>query len=88
MSFSGVADTRELGRSSRRKGRTWGGGPRPGVPQKAVELYRLDDDAAFADVGPKSWLLSRGHSERVRQADIDECRRGDGMTSDGRDEFP
>lgn len=59
------------------------------VKRKAVELYRLDDDVTYAQVGRDLGGIS-GETIRnwCRQADRDQGRRRDGgLTSDERAEF-
>ena len=59
------------------------------VKRKAVELYRLDDDVTYAQVGRDLGGIS-GETIRnwCRQADRDEGRRDDGgLTSTEQDEL-
>ena len=59
------------------------------VKRKAVELYRLDDDVTYAQVGRDLGGIS-GETVRnwCRQADRDEGRRDDGgLTSTEQDEL-
>ena len=59
------------------------------VKRKAVELYRLDDEVTYAQVGRDLGGIS-GETVRnwCRQADRDEGRRNDGgLTSDERAEL-
>jgi transposase len=59
------------------------------VKKKAVELYRLDDEVTYAQVGRDLGGIS-GETVRnwCRQADRDEGRRNDGgLTSDERAEL-
>ena len=58
-----------------------------GIKRKAVELYRLDDDVTYAQVGRDLGGIS-GETVRnwCRQADRDEGRRNDGGLTSGEQE--
>lgn len=57
----------------------------PEFRKQAVELYRLDETTTYADVARDLGCSAEAIRHWVRQADIDDGVRDDGLTSDDRD---
>lgn len=55
--------------------------------RKAVELYRLDEDATYAEVARDLECSAETLRNWVRRSDLDEGHRDDGLTSDEREEL-
>lgn len=53
----------------------------PEFRRKAVELYRLDEDSTYAEVARELGCSAEAIRNWVRQSDLDEGRREDGVTT-------
>lgn len=85
----GVADSREVGTlvANRMEG-TMGKVDPEELRSKAVELYRLDPDATYAQIGRDLGVSGEAVRNWVRQADRDQGRVEDGgLSSAERDEL-
>lgn len=83
-----MTDTREVGTLVSTEGNEKMGKIYPeDFRRKAVELYRLDDDATYSQVAQDMGCSSEAVRNWVAQADIDDGLREDGPTSDEKAEL-